>query len=45
MDVEADLHIWDGMGHGFHLNAELPESQEALRVIANFFKKHVVSPR
>jgi acetyl esterase/lipase len=45
MDVEADLHIWDGMGHGFLLNAELPESQEALRVIANFFKKHVVSPR
>lgn len=41
---EADLHVWDGMGHAFHLNTALPESQQALRVIARFFRRHLDLP-
>jgi monoterpene epsilon-lactone hydrolase len=41
---EADLHVWDGMGHAFHLNTALPESQQALRVIARFFVGHLGAP-
>ncbi|MEJ1961291.1 MAG: alpha/beta hydrolase [Gammaproteobacteria bacterium] len=39
--VEADLHIWDGMGHNFLLEMDLPESKEAYEVIASFFTKHL----
>ncbi|MEJ0040285.1 MAG: alpha/beta hydrolase [Gammaproteobacteria bacterium] len=39
--VEADLHIWDGMGHNFLLEMDLPESKEAYDVIAAFFRKHL----
>ena len=35
--VEADLHLWDGMGHCFLKDIDLPESQEAFEVIARFF--------
>ena len=27
--VETDLHLWDGMGHCFIFDADLPESKEA----------------
>ena len=39
--VEADLHLWDGLGHCFLLDANLPESQEAYRVITKFFDAHL----
>ncbi len=35
--VKADLHVWDGLFHGFIYNSELPESREAYSVIADFF--------
>ena len=38
---ESDLHVWDGLGHAFHLDATLPESQQAYRVMARFFSKHL----
>ena len=38
--VEASLHIWDGLGHAFFLDARLPESREAFAVMADFFKSH-----
>ncbi|WP_257463550.1 alpha/beta hydrolase [Archangium lipolyticum] len=44
LGVEARLHVWDGMGHAFHLNTDLPEAQEALAVIARFFKAYVGRP-
>jgi acetyl esterase/lipase len=37
--VDAELHVWDGMWHSFFSDPELPESQEAYRVIAAFFDK------
>jgi monoterpene epsilon-lactone hydrolase len=36
--VDADLHLWDGLGHCFFFNVDLPESQEALAVITHFFE-------
>ncbi|PPU55560.1 hypothetical protein XdyCFBP7245_13220 [Xanthomonas dyei] len=34
-------HVWDGLGHGFHRIDTLPESQQALRVTARFFSRHL----
>lgn len=42
--VEADLHLWDGMGHCFFLDDDVPESQEAYDVMAKFFDKHLGRP-
>lgn len=39
--VEADLHVWDGMGHCFYFDADLPESEEAYAVITKFFDAHL----
>ncbi len=41
LGVEAELHIWEGLGHVFIANSELPESQDAYNVIVNFFNKHL----
>lgn len=43
VDLErvSDLHVWEGLGHAFHLDAKLPESQQAYRVMARFFAKHL----
>ena len=35
--VDARLHVWDGMGHAFLYDPDLPESQEAYDVAARFF--------
>jgi len=39
--VEADLHLWDGMGHCFFVDVDLPESQEAFAVMTKFFDTHL----
>ncbi len=41
LGVEADLHLWEGMYHVFHINPEFPEAREANNVIVNFFDKHL----
>ena len=41
LGVDADLHVWDGMFHGFFYNADVPESQDAFNVIVKFFDKHL----
>lgn len=35
--VDARLHIWDGMGHMFFTNFDLPESNEVYEVVSRFF--------
>jgi acetyl esterase/lipase len=37
----AELHVWDGMWHGFTADVTLPESREAHRVIGKFFHKYL----
>lgn len=39
--VDAELHLWDGMGHCFTLEADLPESAEAYAVLVRFFDEHL----
>jgi acetyl esterase/lipase len=39
--VDAELHIWDGMFHGFLYNVDVPESQDCFAVIARFFDRHL----
>jgi acetyl esterase/lipase len=40
-DVPADLYIWEGMWHGFLDDVELPEAEEARRVIVRFWNQHL----
>ncbi len=39
--VDADLHIWDGLGHAFFYDPALPESREAFDVMARFFTRYL----
>lgn len=39
--VDADLHVWDGLGHAFFYDPNLPESREAYAVMARFFAEHL----
>lgn len=39
--VEAELHVWDGVGHCFFSDVDLPESQEAFAVITRFFERRL----
>jgi acetyl esterase/lipase len=40
-NVEADLHVWEGMFHGFFYNPDVPESRECFDVIVKFFDRHL----
>jgi len=39
--VEAELHVWEGLGHAFFFDPEIPESRQAYDVIVKFFDKHL----
>lgn len=39
--VDSRLHVWDGLGHDFFSNIDLPESREAFDVMARFFTTHL----
>lgn len=39
--VDADLHVWDGVGHSFYQNVDFPESQEVFRIMTRFFEQHL----
>ena len=42
LGVEADLHIWEGLGHAtFAFNPRLPESDEVHEVIVRYFDEHL----
>jgi len=41
LGVDADLHVWEGLFHGFFYNPDVPESQDAFNVIVTFFDKHL----
>lgn len=41
LGVEADLHVWEGMFHGFYTNPDVPESREAYDVMVKFFDTHL----
>ena len=37
--VDARLHVWEGLFHGFFYNPDVPESQDCYRVIVDFFAR------
>ena len=39
--VDSELHVWDGLFHGFFYNADVPESKEAFGIIGKFFDRHL----
>lgn len=39
--VEADLHVFEGLGHYFFADTRLPESKQAFAVMARFFDEHL----
>ena len=39
--VNAELHVWDGLFHGFFYNSELPESREVYDVLSTFFGRRL----
>ena len=43
--VDAELHVWEGMFHGFFYNTDVPESRDCFDVIVKFFDKHLGKQR
>ena len=41
LGVDAELHVWEGMFHGFFYNPDVPESKEAFDVMVRFFDRHL----
>jgi monoterpene epsilon-lactone hydrolase len=39
--VDADLHVWEGLFHGFFYNVDVPESRDCFNVIVKFFDRHL----
>jgi epsilon-lactone hydrolase len=41
LGVPAQLHVWEGMSHGFMFSPDLREAREAQEVLAKFFDAHL----
>lgn len=41
LGVDAELHVWEGMFHGFFYNPDVPESRDCYDVIVKFFARHL----
>jgi epsilon-lactone hydrolase len=41
--VDSELHVWDGLFHGFFYNADVPESRDAFNIIIRFFNHHLAN--
>ena len=41
LGVEAELHLWDGLFHGFFYDPDVPESRETYDVTVKFFDNHL----
>jgi monoterpene epsilon-lactone hydrolase len=39
--VDAELHVWEGLFHGFFYNPDVPESRDCYDVIVKFFDRHL----
>lgn len=39
--VDAQLHVWEGLFHGFFYNPDIPESRDAYNVMIRFFDKEL----
>jgi epsilon-lactone hydrolase len=41
LGVDAELHVWEGLFHGFFYNPDVPESRDAFNVMVKFFDRHL----
>lgn len=41
LGVDAELHLWDGLFHGFFYDPDVPESRETYDVTVKFFDTHL----
>lgn len=41
LGVPTELHVWEGLFHGFFYNADVPESRDAFNVMIRFFDRHL----
>lgn len=41
LGVDAELHVWEGLFHGFFYNADIPESRQAYDVMLRFFDRRL----
>lgn len=39
--VDTELHVWEGLFHGFFYNADVPESRDAFDVMIRFFDQRL----
>lgn len=39
--VDAELHVWEGLFHGFFYNPDVPESRDCYDVIVKFFDRQL----
>lgn len=39
LGVETRLHVWEGLGHAFFFDPDLPQSREVHRVVVDFFDR------
>jgi monoterpene epsilon-lactone hydrolase len=44
LGVDAQLHVWEGMFHGFFYNPDVPESRDCYDVIVKFFDRELGKP-
>jgi epsilon-lactone hydrolase len=41
MGVNAELHVWEGLFHGFFYNPDVPECKDAYNVMVKFFDRQL----
>jgi monoterpene epsilon-lactone hydrolase len=41
--VRADMFVFDGMWHAFHIFPDMPESQEVYALLADFFRRNLAA--
>ncbi len=41
LGVDTELHVWEGLFHGFFYNPDVPESRDCYDVIVKFFDQHL----
>lgn len=39
--IDAELHVWEGLFHGFFYNPDVPESRDCYDVMVTFFDRHL----
>ena len=41
LGVDAELHVWEGLYHGFYYDPDVPENRDCYNVIVSYFDRHL----